>query len=69
MIINEDFRKQAELILSPRNAFFISKNDGKLDGDMIAGKDSLIGINSLITIGRKNYSNNQVEEILRLKSM
>lgn len=69
LIINEEFRKQAELILDPRNSMFISKNDGLLESSMVHSKDSLININSLISIGRKKYSDNQVEEILKLKAL
>ena len=69
LIINEEFRVQAERILSARNAMFISKNDGKLASNMIANKDTTININSLISMSRTNYTQDQIDQINRLKAM
>lgn len=69
LIINEDFKNQAERILNPRNAMYVSKNDGKLDSGMVPNKDTLINLNSLLYMSRKNYTDDQVEKILLLKAM
>lgn len=68
-IINEDFRIECNKVLNPRNAFYISKNDGKVDSGMLPFKDLIININSLVHESRKNYSDEQIEKILKLKQM
>jgi len=69
LIINEEFRVQAEKILSPRNAMFISKNDGKVNSQMIPTKDTIVNINSLVHMSRSNYTQDQIDQINRLKVM
>lgn len=69
LIINEDFRREAERILDPRNAMYISKNDGKLDASLIPNRDTMININSLIFMCRENYTEEQVREIEELKTV
>lgn len=57
------------MVLNPRNAMYISKNDGKLDPNMIHNKDTLIVTNSIVADSRKNYTTEQIKRIKALQSM
>lgn len=66
-IINKAFFEAAFRILNPRNAFYINRNDGKLNPDVLFTKDTLINANAMIGLARKSYSKEQLEKIKRLK--
>lgn len=66
-IINQDFFNAAYLTFNPRNAFAISRDDGKFNNDVNHQKDTLINANSLIGISRKYYNNEQIEKIRQIK--
>lgn len=66
-LINKDFAEAAFNILNPRNAFYISRNDGKLNSQVLFNKDTLINANALIGLSRKNYSPEQLEKIRKCK--
>jgi len=68
-IINESFKQQAIKILNPRNAMYISRNDGKMNPDVNHTKDLLINANALIRLGRTNYTQEQVDRIRQLQNM
>lgn len=66
-IINQAFYKAAFKVINPRNAMYVSRNDGKFNNDVNHTKDTLINLNSLIRLARSNYSQEQLERIERAK--
>lgn len=68
-IINDSFRKAANKIYNPRNAMYISRNDGMFNRDVNHTKDLLINLNALLYLGRKNYSQEQLDRIAKAKAM
>lgn len=68
-IINKSFYEAASRVLNPRNAMYISRNDGKLSKDVIHNKDTLINANGLVGLARGNYSAQQMEQIRRAKEL
>lgn len=68
-IINEDFRIQCDKVLNPRNAMYISRNDGWFDNDLNHTKDLVINMNTLMNLCRKNYSKEQMDKIRKIKEL
>lgn len=68
-IINKSFFEAAYRVLNPRNAMYISRNDGKLSTAVLHNKDTLINANSLIRLARPNYSQEQLERIRLAKTI
>jgi hypothetical protein len=66
-IINKAFFERAYIVYNPRNAFYISKIDGRTNSDVIVQRDTLINANTLLYLGRKNYSKENMDKIMRLK--
>ena len=66
-IINQAFFERAYVIFNPRNAMYISRIDGKLNSDMIVQRDTLINANTLMHLGRKNYTKQQMKKIAEIK--
>lgn len=62
-IINQDFRRAAELILNPVNSMQISKNDGMYDITYSHQRDAIINLNSVVRLCRDNYSKKQLDKI------
>ena len=46
---------------------YISRIDGKLNSDMLVQRDTLINANTFLYLGRKNYSEKQLEKIRAIK--
>jgi hypothetical protein len=63
LIINKDFLHEAENKFNPRNTMYISKNDGYLNPGYMHQKDVLINAQSLIELGRENYTKDDLELI------
>lgn len=68
-IINRSFYNAAFRVLNPRNAMYVSRNDGKFNNDVNHTKDTLINLNSLVRLARPNYSQEQLERIERAKQL
>lgn len=66
-IINKSFYEVASRVLNPRNAMYISRNDGKLNKDVLHNKDTLINVNGLKQLSAKSYSPEQLERIRQAK--
>ena len=66
-IINRAFYDSASRVLNPRNVAYISRNDGKFNNAVNHNKDLLINLNSLLYLGRKNYTAEQLERIEKAK--
>lgn len=56
LIINETFYQTAYEIFNPRNAFYISRNDGNFNKDVSMQRDTLINANTLVNLGRTHYT-------------
>ena len=65
-LYNKDFIRVADDIMSPRS-LFISNNDGKLDSNMLFGRDVLINANAMK--GLCKYTDDQVSRIKMLQAM
>ena len=50
-------------MLNPRNAMYISNNDGKLNKAVIPGRETLINSNTLIKLSRDSYTQEELDEI------
>lgn len=68
-IINKAFYESAFKMLNPRNSMYVSRNDGKFNNDVNHTKDTLINLNSLVRLARKNYSPEQLERLQRAKQI
>ncbi len=51
------------MIFNPRNAMYISRIDGKLNSDLLVQRDTLINANTFLYLGRKNYTEAQINAI------
>lgn len=60
---NQKFVDVAMDIFNPRNRMVISPNDGKFNNQMNVNKDILINTNSLISLGRDSYTEEELEMI------
>lgn len=68
LIINEDFRKAAEVVLNPANAMIISKNDGMFNSDYNHQRDTIINMNTLLRLSRDNYTHDRLERIKAMQA-
>ena len=68
-LINKDFIEHANMVLNPRNAMYISKNDGMFNNDVNHARDTLINANSLLYLSRDRYSEEQIERIMKAKEI
>lgn len=66
LIINETFFKFAHEIFNPRNAFYISRNDGNFNSSVCMQRDTLINANTLVRLGRNSYS---PEDLARIRAV
>ena len=62
-IINYPFYKRCNMIFNPRNAMYISRIDGKLNSYLLVQRDTLINANTFLYLGRKNYTEAQINAI------
>lgn len=67
-IINEAFFERAYVVFNPRNAMYISRIDGKMNADVLVQRDTLINANTLLHLGRHNYSKDQLNKIAMIKA-
>lgn len=63
LIINKEFQIAAENVFNPRNAMYISKNDGMFNNSYNHKRDTIINMNTLVQLSRSHYSQKQLEEI------
>ncbi len=63
LIINHDFLVAAEYVFNPRNAMYISKNDGMFDNAYNHKRDTIINMNTFVQLSRSNYTPEQLEAI------
>ena len=66
-IINEAFFIRANQIFNPRNAMYISRNNGSFNLDACVQRDTLINANTFVYFGRNKYNQNQLDKINAIK--
>ena len=67
-IINRTFLERSFVIFNPRNAFYISRNDGLFNNLVNHQKDTLINANTLVGLGRHIYNANDINNIKRIRA-
>ena len=67
LIINDNFYERAYQIFNPRNAMQISRNDGKFNNQVNHQRDTIINMNTMLNLGRRNYNQDQINKIKQLK--
>ena len=63
IIINQAFYERCNNVFNPRNAMYISRIDGKLNSDVLVQRDTLICANTLLWLGRNNYTEDNIKKI------
>jgi hypothetical protein len=66
-IINQTFLERTNRIFNPRNAMYISRIDGKLNSDLVVSRDTIICAQTLLSLGRNNYTKKNLDKIKRIK--
>lgn len=66
-IINEAFYQRAFQVFNPRNAMYISRNDGKFNNDVNHQRDTIINSNTMINLSRSMYSREELDRVRRIK--
>lgn len=67
-IINKEFEEAAASVFNPRNAMYISLNDGMFNNDYNHQKDPLINCNTMIQLGRSHYTSELLQAIKQAKN-
>lgn len=63
LLLNKTFADACEKVYSPRNAFCISRNDGLMNNKINIFKDTVINLNGLVHLYKKNYTPEQISNI------
>ena len=69
LIINKDFQTAAENVFNPRNAMYISKNDGMFNNSYNHKRDTIINMNTLVQLSREHYTKEQIDRIREAQSV
>lgn len=67
IIINRAFYERCNIVFNPRNAMYISRVDGKMNADVLVQRDTLINANTLLHLGRHNYTKEDFDKISMIK--
>lgn len=67
IIINRAFYERCNIVFNPRNAMYISRVDGKMNADVLVQRDTLINANTLLHLGRHNYTKEDFDKINIIK--
>lgn len=67
LIINQEFFNRAFSIFNPRNAMYISRNDGYFNMAVCMQRDTLINANTLVRMGRERYSPAQLAKLQEIR--
>lgn len=62
-IINDAFFQRCNEVFNPRNAMYLSRNNGTFNSDVSVQRDTLICSNTLMRLGRNNYTDQQKAKI------
>ena len=67
LIISDAFFRACYEIFNPRNAMYISHDNGLFNMDVCIQRDTVINANTLMNLGRNNYSKKQLAKIKELR--
>ena len=67
-IISDAFFKRTNQVFNPRNAMYISRNDGMLNSGVLPQKDTLVNANTLNDLSLQKYSPEELEHIRQIKA-
>lgn len=68
LIINKEFQVATENVFNPRNAMYISKNDGMFNNSYNHKRDTIINTNTLVQLSRDYYTPEQISRIQQAQS-
>lgn len=68
-LINKAFISRAEEVFNPRNALYISRNDGYFNNDVNHQRDIIINANALIQLSRDKYTLDDLNQVYKIQSM
>ena len=66
LIIADEFYIRSNQIFNPRNAMYISRNDGKFNSQVNYQKDTIINGNTLMRLGDDIYSDSDRSDMSRI---
>lgn len=66
-ILNDAFFERTNEVFNPRNAMYISRNNGMLNNEVLPQKDTLVNINTLNDMTLKKYSDSEMNHIRQMK--
>lgn len=66
-IINEDFFLRANEVFNPRNAMYISRNNGMMNPDVMVQKDTMVNANTLNDLSLHEYTKEELDHINAIK--
>ena len=67
ILYNKRFADECERIYSPRNAFCISRNDGRMNQSVNVFKDTVINLNALMSLSKSYYTKENLEKAKAIK--
>lgn len=68
LIINQAFLERASDVFNPRNAAYISKNDGEFNNSVNHKRDTIINTYTMLKLSRGNYSQDNLNKIREIVS-
>ena len=66
-ILNKAFYEACYYIFNPRNAMYISHDNGLFNQEVCIQRDTVINANTLLNLGNKYYTKKQMDKIKKLK--
>lgn len=66
-IISDAFYQRAREVFNPRNAMYISRNNGMLDSDVLPYKDTLVNANTMNDLTLQKYTPEELDHIKHIK--
>ena len=62
LLINNDLKAAANEVFNPRNAMFISRNDGSMESFFNLQDDAIILVNTFLSMTNNNYNEEDLRE-------
>ena len=66
-IINQAFFERCYTVFNPRNAMYISRDNGYFNANASMQRDTLINANTLARLGRENYTQEEIAKFDRIQ--
>ena len=68
VLVNQAFIEACYYTFNPRNAMYISRNNGLFNGSVCVQRDTIINANTLLNLGRK-YIENDERRVKKIKKI